>query len=98
MSFFSLWSYVCAEWWYFLFYCVINRERKELKGPERKETDVNLPLFCWQNLSGDDVGQTICCIYVVGSFSVQSLSCTIVRTEASEGWVPSPPRIDERLC
>lgn len=67
------------------FYRVINRQRKELKGTERKETDVNLPLFCWQNLSGNDVGQTICCIYVVDSFSVHSLPCTIVRTEASEG-------------
>lgn len=67
------------------FYRVINRQRKQLKGPERKETDVNLPLFCWQNLSGNDVGQTICCIHVVGSLSVHSLPCTSVRTEASEG-------------
>lgn len=63
------------------FYRVINRQRKERKGSERKETDVNLPLSCWQNLSG----QTICCIYVVGSLSVRLLPCTIVRTEASEG-------------
>lgn len=67
------------------FFRVINGQGKELKGPERKETDVNLPLFCWQNLSGNNVGQTICCIYVVGRFSVHSLPCTIVRTEASEG-------------